>query len=79
MNARRPLACVAAVGALLALSACEKPAPIVTVVSGGQSVYAEANTWARRVDALEAEFRALYRGTAIGAGPASNARQAQRP
>ncbi len=45
MNARRPLACVAAVGALLALSACEKPAPIVTVVSGAQSVYAEANTW----------------------------------
>ena len=45
MNARRPLACVAAVGALLALSACEKPAPIVTVVSGGESVYAEANTW----------------------------------
>lgn len=45
MNARRPLACVAAAGALLALSACEKPAPIVTVVSGGESVYAEANTW----------------------------------
>ena len=45
MNARRPLACVAAVGALLALSACEKPAPIVTVVSGGKSVYAEASTW----------------------------------
>lgn len=45
MTARRPLACVAAVGALLALSACEKPAPIVTVVSGGQSVYTEASTW----------------------------------
>jgi hypothetical protein len=45
MNARRPLACVAAVGALLALSACEKPAPIVTVVSGDESVYAEASTW----------------------------------
>ncbi len=45
MNARRPLACVAAAGALLALSACEKPAPIVTVVSGGQSVYTEASTW----------------------------------
>ena len=45
MNARRPLACVAAVGALLALSACEKPAPIVTVVSGGQSVYTEATTF----------------------------------
>jgi hypothetical protein len=45
MIARRPLACVAAVGALLALSACEKPTPIVTVVSGGQSVYAEASTW----------------------------------
>lgn len=45
MNARRPSARVAAVGALLALSACEKPAPIVTVVSGGESVYAEASTW----------------------------------
>jgi hypothetical protein len=45
MNARRPLACVAAVGALLALSACEKPAPIVTVVSGGESVWTEASTW----------------------------------
>ena len=45
MNARRPLACVAAVGALLGLSACEKPAPIVTVVSGGQSTYTEAATW----------------------------------
>ena len=45
MNARRPLACVAAVGALLALSACEKPAPIVTVVNEGRTVYAEASTW----------------------------------
>lgn len=45
MTARRPLACVAAVGALLVLSACEKPAPIVTVVSAGESVYAEASTW----------------------------------
>jgi hypothetical protein len=45
MNARRPLACVAAVGALLSLSACEKPAPIVTVVNEGRSVHAEANTW----------------------------------
>ena len=45
MNARRPLACVAGVGALLALSACEKPAPIVTVVSGGSSVYTEASVF----------------------------------
>ncbi len=45
MTARRPLACVAAVGALLAVSACEKPAPIVTVVSGSKSVYTEASTW----------------------------------
>ncbi len=45
MNARRPLACVAAVGALLGLSACEKPAPIVTVVNEGRSTYAEASTW----------------------------------
>ena len=45
MNARRPLACACSVGALLALTACEKPAPIVTVVSGGQSVYTEASSW----------------------------------
>lgn len=46
MNARRRLlAACSAAGALLALTACEKPAPIVTVVSGGTSVYAEANTW----------------------------------
>lgn len=42
---RRLLASASAVGALLALTACEKPAPIVTVVSGGESVYAEANTF----------------------------------
>ena len=42
---RRLLAAAPTVGVLLALSACEKPAPIVTVVSGGESVYAEANTW----------------------------------
>jgi hypothetical protein len=45
MNARRLLASASAVGALLALSACEKPVPIVTVVSGGESVYTEASTW----------------------------------
>lgn len=31
--------------ALLALSACEQPAPLVTVVNAGRSVYAEANTY----------------------------------
>lgn len=46
MNARRRLlASASAAGALLALTACEKPGPIVTVVSGGQSVYTEAATW----------------------------------
>ncbi len=45
MNARRLLASASAVGACLALSACEKPVPIVTVVSGGESVYTEASTW----------------------------------
>lgn len=44
MNAR-PLACACSLGALLALTGCEKPAPIVTVLSNGQSVYAEANRW----------------------------------
>lgn len=45
MNARRLLASASAVGALLALTGCEKPVPIVTVVSGGDSVYTEARTW----------------------------------
>ena len=46
MNARRRLLASASVaGALLALTACEKPAPIVTLVSGGESVYTEASTW----------------------------------
>lgn len=50
MNARRRLLAAArpgvvVAGALLALTACEKPAPIVTVVSGGRTVHAEAGTW----------------------------------
>ncbi len=55
MYARRLLAAASAAGALLALSACEKPAPIVTVVSGGTSVYAEANTWCFEGQSLEDE------------------------
>jgi hypothetical protein len=39
---RRLLAAASATTALLALTGCEKPAPIVTVVSGGESVYTEA-------------------------------------
>lgn len=49
---RRLLASASAAGVLLALTACEKPAPIVTVVSGGESVYAEANTWCFEDEAL---------------------------
>ena len=46
MNARRRLLAAAPLaGALLALTACEKPAPIVTLVNEGQSTYAEAGTW----------------------------------
>ena len=40
---RRLLAAASATCALVALSGCEKPAPIVTVVSGGSSVYTEAS------------------------------------
>ena len=40
---RRLLAAASATFALAALSACERPAPLVTVVSGGESVYREAN------------------------------------
>ena len=42
---RRLLAAASATFALAGLTACEKPAPIVTLVSGGQSVYSEAATF----------------------------------
>lgn len=43
MTARRRLLAAASAGlALTALAACEKPAPLVTVVSGGSSVHTEA-------------------------------------
>ena len=42
---RRLLPAASALLCLAALTACEKPAPIVTVVNEGRSVYAEAATW----------------------------------
>ncbi len=46
MTPRRRLRTAAgAIAALASLTACEKPAPIVTVVNVGQSVYAEANVF----------------------------------
>ena len=49
---RRLLAAVSATGAMAALlTGCEKPAPIVTVVSGGTSVYSEAATFCFEEDA----------------------------
>ncbi len=46
MTARRRASTAAvAVLALAALSACEKPAPIVTVVNAGRSVYSEASIY----------------------------------
>ena len=42
---RRLLAAASATFALAALTGCEKPAPLVTVVSGGESVYSEANLY----------------------------------
>jgi hypothetical protein len=42
---RRLLAAASATFALTALAACEKPAPLVTLVSGGESVYTEAATY----------------------------------
>lgn len=46
MTARRRLLAAASVTAALAsLTACEKPAPLVTIVSGGTSVYTEASAY----------------------------------
>lgn len=45
MTARRLKLAASVLGSLVLLAACEKPAPIVTVVNEGSSTYAEANTW----------------------------------
>lgn len=46
MTARRRLLVAASTTfAVTALTACEKPAPLVTVVSGGSSIYSEAATY----------------------------------
>jgi hypothetical protein len=42
---RRLLAASSSIFALAALTGCEKPAPLVTLVSGGQSVYSQANVY----------------------------------
>jgi len=42
---RRLLAATSTALALAALAGCEKPAPLVTLVSGGQSVYKQANIY----------------------------------
>ena len=42
---RRLLATASALVSLAALTACERPAPIVTLVNEGRSVYAEAGVW----------------------------------
>jgi hypothetical protein len=52
MTARRRLLTAASAAlALSALTACERPAPIVTLVSGGTSVYAEASQFCFDEDA----------------------------
>lgn len=43
--ARRLQAAAATLAGLALLTACEKPAPLVTVVNAGRSVYAEANVY----------------------------------
>lgn len=42
---RRLLTAASAALSLLALAGCEKPAPLVTVVNDGRSVYSEATTY----------------------------------
>ncbi|MCW2714201.1 MAG: hypothetical protein JWN88_1248 [Frankiales bacterium] len=51
---RRLLATASAAFAAAALTACEKPAPLVTVVNAGRSVYSEANTYCFEEQSFEA-------------------------
>lgn len=56
---RRLLATASAALATLALTACAKPAPLVTVVNAGRSVYSEANTYCFEQQSFEAANCAL--------------------
>lgn len=60
---RRLLAAASATFALAALTACEKPAPIVTVVSGGTSVYTEASAFCFDEDATLQSAECAQRAT----------------
>ena len=51
---RRLLAAASAAFAVAALTACEKPAPLVTVVNAGRSAYSEANTYCFDEQSFEA-------------------------
>lgn len=51
---RRLFATASAAFAVAALTACEKPAPLVTVVNAGRSVYSEANTYCFEEQSFEA-------------------------
>ena len=58
---RRLLAAASALLSAAALTACERPTPLVTLVSGGESTYAEANVFcyeeAQTVDSGECAER----------------------
>lgn len=63
---RRLLAAVSATSAMAALlSGCEKPAPIVTIVSGGSSVYSEAAAFCFDEDATLAEGECATRESQV--------------
>ena len=61
---RRLLATATAALGIATLAGCEKPAPIVTVVNAGQSVYAEANTYCFEGQSLqEGDCAVRHEGT----------------
>ena len=62
---RRLLAAASATFALVALTACEKPAPIVTLVSGGESVYTEASVFCFEEDATLEGAECAERATGL--------------
>lgn len=65
MSPRRRLSAAVSVGSLLfALTACEKPAPIVSIVSGGTSLYTEAQVFCFEGQSL-AEANCARRATEV--------------
>lgn len=62
---RRLLAAASALLSAAALTACERPTPLVTVQSGGEHTYTEANVWCFEEDQVVDDGECAERSEAV--------------